>query len=177
MGGPRVAALRRQHNAQFVDVPFARFPPAPDLKLLVTEATELPDIFTIDDQRLVDAGVAAEYFISVQLQFRNNTLGSAPISPPAPAFVPPVAIASDLSSGLSTLPLIRQNFISLNLMFSLMTPVILVEFEMFETPADILNEISTWESDTLNSTAPEVQEKLRTASMVGTERVEILLAS
>ena len=143
MGGPSVAKLRRQHNAKFVDVPFARFPPAPEFELLVAEATVLPDIATVDDQRLFDAGVAAEYFISVRQQFRSNTLGSAPVSPPA--FVPPVHLASDLSCGLSTLPLAMQNYIILNMMFSLMTPGILVEFEMYETPADILNEISTWE--------------------------------
>ena len=43
---------------------------------------------------------------------------------------------------------------------------------MYETPADIMNMISTWESDNLNSTCPAIQEKLRTALMVGTERVD-----
>ena len=76
------------------------------------------------------------------------------LCPAAPAFVPPAQLATESSSGLSTLPLARQKFVILNMMFSLMTPGMLVEFEMYETPADIINEISTWESDSLNSTTP-----------------------
>ena len=61
-GGARTAILKEQNNSMFVDIPLARFPPAPDLADLVNEALGVDEIYTIDDQRLVDAGVAAEYF-------------------------------------------------------------------------------------------------------------------
>ena len=57
-------------------------------------------------------------------------------------------------------------------MFSLMTPALLFEFEMYETPADIFNMISTWDSDKLNSTCPLIQERLRNALMMGSETVD-----
>ena len=56
-------------------------------------------------------------------------------------------------------------------MLSLMSLELRVEYELFETPADIFNDISTWESDFLHSEDPAIQEKLRTATMSSTERV------
>ena len=83
----------------------------------------------------LNAGVAAEYFLKVKQSFPLPPVDHAPASTPAPAYVPPVTPVSDLSCGLSTLPVGRQNHIILHLMFSLMTPEILVEYEMYETPA------------------------------------------
>ena len=56
-------------------------------------------------------------------------------------------------------------------MLSLMSLELRVEYELFETPADIFNDVSTWESDFLNSEAPAIQEKLRTATKSSTGRV------
>ena len=48
-GGPRVAVLKAHNNAMFADVPLARFPPAPDLAELVSEALGIDEVYTIDD--------------------------------------------------------------------------------------------------------------------------------
>ena len=111
MGGPAVAAKRKARNARFMDVPLARFPPAPDFDLLVAEALELPDVNTIDDQRVLDAGVAAEYFLTIRKQYRNTALGIAPVLPSAPVSVIPFPDATNMHSGLSNLPLARQNHV------------------------------------------------------------------
>ena len=75
----------------------------------------------------------------------------APTSAPAPSNMHHVPHSSNASLGLSTLPLSRQNHVMLHTMLSLMSLELRVEYELFETPADTFNDISTWESDFLNS--------------------------
>ena len=53
-----------------------------------------------------------------------------------------------------------------------MTDELLVQFERSQTPADILNRVSTWESDLLHSSSPLIEEQLRSALMGNSERVD-----
>ena len=153
-------------------VPYPRCPHVPNFELLVAEASALPQIVHLDDQRLFDAGLAAEYFLQVQTSYAVPPVDRAPTSAPAPSNVHPVTHSSNASLGLSTLPLSRQNHVILHTMLSLMSQELRVEYELFATPADILNDISTWESDYLNSEAPALLEELQTATMANTERVD-----
>ena len=95
----------------------------------------------------------------------------APTSAPASSHVHPVTLRSNAYLGLSTLPLSRQINVILHTMLSLISLELRVEYELFEPPADIFNDISTWESDFLHSEDPAIQEKLRTATMSSTETV------
>ena len=153
-------------------VPFARFPCAPDFDLLIADALALRDIDTIYDQRMVDAGVAAEYFLTIRKQYRDSSLGIPPVLPPTPVHVAPFPADTNMHSGLSSLPLARQNHVILHMMFSLMSPELLVRYQLYETPADVLNSVSTWESDLLHSSSPLIEEQLRSALMGNSERVE-----
>ena len=94
----------RNRGYQFVKIPFPRYPPVADFELLVAEASALPDMVTVDDQRLFDAGLAAEYFLQLKQSFALPLVDCAPTSAPAPSFVSPVTLGSDLSCGLHTLP-------------------------------------------------------------------------
>ena len=67
-GGPRVLAHRKL-GYQFLKVPYPRCPPVPNFELLVAEASALPQIVHLDDQRLFDVGLAAEYFLQVQTSY------------------------------------------------------------------------------------------------------------
>ena len=58
-GGAGVARLR-ELEYQFVKVPFPRFPPVANFRLLVEEALQLRKVENLDDQRLIDAGLDAE---------------------------------------------------------------------------------------------------------------------
>ena len=125
---------------------------------------------------MVDAGVAAEYFITIRKQYQDRSLGIAPVPSPSLVWVDPLPATSNMLTGqfngLSTLSLSRQNHIILHMMFSLMTDELLVQFERSQTPADILNRVSTWESDLLHSSSPLIEEQLRSAIMGNSERVD-----
>ena len=131
MGGPGAAARRNARNSQFMVAHFARFPCAPDFYLLIADALALRDIDTIDDQRLVDAGVAAEYFLTIRKQYQKASLCIQPVLPPTPVHVAPFPAETNMHSGLSSLPLARQNHVILHMMFSLMTPELLVRYQLY----------------------------------------------
>ena len=65
----RTAVLLAQNAGMFAEVPLVRFPPNPNLDRIVREANCIDDIYTIDDQRLLDAGVAADYFLAHRAAF------------------------------------------------------------------------------------------------------------
>ena len=64
-GGPRVLA-HRNRGYQFLKVPYPRCPPVANFELLVAKASALPQIVHLNDQRLFDAGLAAEFVLQVQ---------------------------------------------------------------------------------------------------------------
>ena len=151
----------------YASVPLARFPPCPSLTSLLMAANDMGPINTIDDQRMFDAGLAAEYFLDHRAAHqRNNPTTSSP------SRASTTKDTTSVPDGLSTLSLERQNTVILSTMFQLMTPTILREFEKFETPAAVFNMISTWDSEKLNSDCPKIQERLRVATMSGTETVD-----
>jgi hypothetical protein len=159
IGGARVAEHLRVQRAKFVRVPFPRVPPRVLFDELITSALRFGKVRTVDDQRCIDAGIAAEYF----LELRSLPSASAPSPAPAPVS------ASDDSSGLCQLPLARQNVVIKATMLGLMSEELRRLYEQFKTPADILKDISTWESDLLYSAVPLLQDKLRTAAMLQSE--------
>ena len=84
--GAGVARLR-ELEYQFVRVPFPRFPPA-NFELLVKEALQIPTVENLDDQRLFDAGLAAEYFLQVQASYAVPAVARFPALAPTRAFAP-----------------------------------------------------------------------------------------
>ena len=82
----RTAVLLAENAGMFAEVPLAHFPPNPNLDRIVREANCIDEIYTIDDQRLVDVGVAAEYFLAHRAAFQHrvpNTPSPAPAASPS----------------------------------------------------------------------------------------------
>jgi hypothetical protein len=132
---------------------------------------------TLDDQREWEAGVAAEYLLNLE-EALSGSVDSRFVAPPAPGFpavspgfVPSPATVVPYTDGLSQLPLVRQQALMRQMMLSSMTEALRLQYESFSTPADILRDVRTWDSDHLHAEVPQLLDKLRLAVMVSSERV------
>jgi len=164
--GVRNANLRKY---QFAKVPLSFVPPRPDFELLVNVASSLDEIENLDDQRAYDAGIAAEYFLSVRAMY-DATPFSPVASPPAS---PSQTRVDPALLGFSTLPLARQEFMCLTMMLAHMTEPMVQVYQDFATPRDILLHIKRQHSDALAARVPLMLVELRSVTMNNSEPVDV----
>jgi len=172
-GGVTFGGIGRRNNDlrgyQYVKVPLSFVPVRPDFELVASVARSLDLIRNLDDQRAYDAGIAAEYFMSVRASYAPvpDPLAAGPSASHGESRVDPALL------GFSALPLERQEFMCLTMMLANMTDAMVNVYQDFATPRDIFLHIRRQRSDALAARVPLMLVELRRATMDNSEPVDV----
>jgi len=154
---------------QFVRVPVPLCPVSPDFELLMSVARSIPVIRNIDDQRALDAGLAAEYFMDIR---RSLAPVPSAIGAGSNTLIHGESRFDPALLGFSALPLERQEFMCLTMMLANMEDDMVKVYQDFATPRDILLDIRKTQSDALASRVPLMRIELHNAHMGPSDRVD-----
>eukprot|EP00798_Chlamydomonas_sp_ICE-L_P010421 gene10421-biopygen7559 len=154
---------------QFVRVPVPLCPVSPDFELLMSVARSIPVIRNIDNQRALDAGLAAEYFMDIR---RSLAPVPSAIGAGSNTLIHGESRFDPALLGFSALPLERQEFMCLTMMLANMEDDMVKVYQDFATPRDILLDIRKTQSDALASRVPLMRIELHNAHMGPSDRVD-----